>query len=319
MAPSLVKNIALNNMKKIALLISDNLLPNVEGGRPDRFELVEEVGKLKPALAAEGMELSEVRWREITDRAGEFDAILPLMVWDYFEGNEEAFLTAIAEAEKVTPVFNDFDTLKWNADKSYLDELKDRGAPVIRTTAVDFVTQSNAARAFEELETDTLVIKPRVGGGAWRQVLYRQGDSFPEPAELPPEGALLQAFLPSVKEEGEYSFLYFGGRFSHAVRKTPKAGDYRIQSIYGGYEETYVPTEAELETARSVLDTLDELPLYARVDLLRGRDGQLELIELEMIEPYLYLPHTPGEAGENEGAQNFAKALKTRLEKVHGI
>ena len=135
MAPSLVKNIALNNMKNIALLISDNLLPNVEGGRPDRFELVEEVGKLKPALAAEGMELSEVRWREITDRAGEFDAILPLLVWDYFEGNEEAFLTAIAEAEKVTPVFNDFDTLKWNADKSYLDELKGRGAPVIRTTA----------------------------------------------------------------------------------------------------------------------------------------------------------------------------------------
>ena len=86
--------------------------------------------------------------------------------------------------------------------------------------------------------------------------------------------------------------------------------------MYGGHEETYVPTEAERETARSVLDILDELPLYARVDLLRGRDGQLKLIELEMIEPYLYLPHSPGEAGENEGAKNFAKALKTRLEKV---
>ena len=300
-------------MKKIAFLISDDLLPNAKGARRDRFELVEEFGKLKPALAAQGMELSEVRWREIAARAGEFDGILPLMAWDYYAGNEEAFLTAIAEAERVTPVFNDFDTLKWNADKSYLDELKGRGAPVIRTTAVDVVTQSNIARAFEELETDTLVIKPRVGGGSWRQVLYRQGDPFPEPAELPPQGALLQAFLPSVKEEGEYSFLYFGGQFSHAVRKTPKAGDYRIQSIYGGHEETYVPTEAERETARSVLDTLDELPLYARVDLLRGRDGQLKLIELEMIEPYLYLPHAPGEAGENEGAKKFAKALRQFL------
>ena len=303
-------------MKKIAFLISDDLLPNAEGARRDRFELVEQVGKLKPAFAAQGMELIEVRWREIADRTGEFDGILPLMVWDYYQGNKEAFLTAIAEAERVTPVFNDFDTLKWNADKSYLDELKSRGAPVIRTTAVDFVTQSNVARAFEELETDTLVIKPQVGGGAWRQVLYRQGEPFPEPAEFPPEGALLQAFLPSVKEEGEYSFLYFGGRFSHAVRKTPKAGDYRIQSIYGGHEDTYVPTEAERETARSVLDTLDEPPLYARVDLLRGRDGQLKLIELELLEPYLYLPQAPGEAGENEGAQKFAKALKARLEKV---
>lgn len=303
-------------MKKIALLISDNLLPNAEEARPDRFELVEEVGKLKPALAAQGMDLHEVRWREIAERAGEFDAILPLMVWDYFEGNEEAFLSAIAKAEAVTPVFNGFDVLKWNADKSYLDELEARGAPVIRTTAVERVTKTNVAQAFESLDTDILVIKPTVGGGAWRQVLYQKGDPFPEASELPPEGALLQAFLPSVKEEGEYSFLYFGGRFSHAVRKTPKAGDYRIQSTYGGREETYAPTGPERETARGVLDTLDRLPLYARVDLLRGRDGQLKLIELELIEPYLYLPHTPGEGAENEGVQKFASALKTRLEKL---
>ena len=129
-------------MKKIAFLISDDLLPNAEGARRDRFELVEQVGKLKPAFAAQGMELIEVRWREIADRTGEFDGILPLMVWDYFQGNEEAFLTAIAEAERVTPMFNNFDTLKWNADKSYLDELKDRGAPVIRTTCLLYTSPS---------------------------------------------------------------------------------------------------------------------------------------------------------------------------------
>ncbi len=303
-------------MTKIALLISDNLLPSAENPRPDRFELVEEVGKLKPALAAQNMELIEVRWREIADRAAEFDAILPLMVWDYFEGNEEAFLTAIAKAEAVTPVFNRFDVLKWNADKSYLEELESKGAPVIRTITVDGVTKTNVARAFETLETDTLVIKPTVGGGAWRQVLHKQGDPFPAADTLPPEGALLQAFLPSVLEEGEYSFLYFGGRFSHAARKTPKAGDYRIQSTYGGSEETYEPTTVERDTARDILDVLDFTPLYARVDLLRGRDGTLKLIELEMIEPYLYLPHASGEAGENEGAQKFAAALKTRLERL---
>ena len=96
-------------MKKIALLISDNLLPDAVGGREDRFELIEEFGTLKPALAALDMELVQVRWREIGARAAEFDAILPLMVWDYFEGNEEAFLSAMAKAEAVTPVFNKFD------------------------------------------------------------------------------------------------------------------------------------------------------------------------------------------------------------------
>ncbi len=303
-------------MTKIALLISDNLLPTAENARPDRFELIEEVGKLTPALAALGMELVEVRWREIADRAGEFAAILPLMVWDYFEGNEEAFLTAIAKAEAVTPVFNSFDILKWNADKSYLDELHARGAPVIRTLTVERVTPTNVARAFEELESETLVIKPKVGGGAWRQVLYKKGDPFPDAQDLPPEGALIQPFLSSVTEEGEYSFLYFGGRFSHAARKTPKAGDYRIQSIYGGAEETYSPTQAERDRARDILDVLDDTPLYARVDLLRGEDGRLKLIELECIEPYLYLPHAKGEGGENEGAQKFAKALKARLDKL---
>ena len=312
-----------DSLMKIALLVSDNLLPDASNTREDIFELDEEFGNLAPALAAEGLTLEKVRWREIVERAGEFAAILPLMVWDYFEGNEDAFLSAIAVAEKTTPVFNSFDILKWNADKSYLEELESRGAPTIRTLSVERVTKTNVGRAFEELETDTLVIKPTVGGGAWRQVLYKQGDPFPGADTLPPEGALLQAFLPSVKEEGEYSFLYFGGRFSHGVLKTAKPGDYRIQSIYGGAETPYIPTRAERETARAILDTLDEMPLYARVDLLRGRDGTLKLIELELIEPYLYLPHALSADGkvaqgaENPGARKFAAALKARLESRH--
>ena len=300
-------------MKKIALLISDNLLPDAVNARVDIFELVEQMGKLVPAFAEAGMELQQIRWREIADRADEFDAILPLMVWDYFEGNEDAFLSAIAVAEQNTPVFNDFDVLKWNADKAYLDDLENRGAPTIQTVSVDRITQSAVARAFDALETNIVVIKPRIGGGAWRQVLYKQGDPFPDADALPPEGALIQAFLPSVKEEGEYSFLYFGGRYSHAVQKTPKKGDYRIQSSYGGKEATYEPSRTERNTARAVLDTLDEIPLYARVDLIRDRDDGLKLIELELIEPYLYLPHSKGEGAENEGAQKLAKALLDRL------
>ena len=144
-------------------------------------------------------------------------------------------------------------------------------------------------------------------------MLYKQGDPFPSRDELPPEGAMIQAFLPSVIEEGEYSFLYFGGSFSHALIKRPKKGDYRIQSLYGGTEETYTPSKQECVSARSVLNALTFTPLYARVDLLRGRDGKLKLIELEMLEPYLYLAHAEGEGGENKGAQKLATALEKRL------
>lgn len=300
-------------MKTIALLVSDNLLPNASEQREDVFELEEEMGKLVPAFADAGMKLDLVRWREASGCAEDYDAMLPLMVWDYFEGNEAAFMAEMAKASEQTQIFNTFDVLKWNANKSYLDELERTGAPVIKTVNLDRVTPAGLARAIEELGADKVVIKPQIGGGAWRQVLYNKGEVFPDRDSLPPEGAMVQTFLPSVTEEGEYSFLYFGGQFSHAVLKRPKDGDYRIQSIYGGTEETYTPNSKERDEARSVLDALDYTPLYARVDLLRGLDGGLKLIELEMIEPYLYLPHAPGEGGDNAGAKRLAQALLKRL------
>jgi len=301
-------------MKKIAILASDNMMPGHPEERIDFFERDEEMGKIIPAFAERGMTAELIRWRDSAMLADQYDAMLPLLVWDYFEGNEAAFTEEMAKVEAKTKLFNRFDVLKWNSNKSYLDELEHLGAPVISTITVDRITQTNVTKAFEALCTDILVIKPQVGGGAWRQVLYKKGDPFPSKDELPPEGAMIQAFLPSVVEEGEYSFLYFGGQFSHGLIKRPKKGDYRIQSIYGGSEETYTPNKEERASARLVLDALDFTPLYARVDLLRGRDGTLKLIELEMIEPYLYMAHAEGEGGENKGAQNLAKILAKRLE-----
>jgi len=300
-------------MKKVAVLASDNMMPGHPEERADFFERDEQMDKLVPAFKARGMALDLRPWRGASEVASEYDAMLPLFVWDYFEDNEAAFTAEMAKVEAKTRLFNDFSTLKWNANKSYLDELEHEGAPVIGTITVDRVTEISVKRAFEELQTHKLVIKPQVGGGAWRQVLYQKGDPFPARDELPPEGAMIQAFLPSVIDEGEYSFLYFGGHFSHGLIKRPKKGDYRIQSIYGGSEETYIPTSAERASSRSVLNALDFTPLYARVDLLRGRDGRLKLIELEMIEPYLYLAHAEGEGGENKGAIKLAEALAKKL------
>lgn len=300
-------------MKKIAILASDNMLPGHADERADSFERDEQMSKIVPAFAARGMEAKLVRWREIGERAREFDAVLPLLVWDYFEGNEQAFLQQLGKADAVTKVFNNYKCVEWNSRKSYLDELERAGAPVIRTIVLDRVKEGDIAEAFETLGTDKVVIKPQVGGGAWKQVLYAKGEPFPEKDTLPPAEAMVQAFLPSVIEEGEYSFLYFGGQFSHGLIKRAKKGDYRIQSLYGGTEESYRPAKTELHAARAVLDELDFTPLYARVDLLRGRDGKLKLIELEMIEPYLYLGHADGEAGDNKGAQKLAAALAKRL------
>jgi glutathione synthase/RimK-type ligase-like ATP-grasp enzyme len=108
------------------------------------------------------------------------------------------------------------------------------------------------------------------------------------------QGAMIQPFLPSLEAEGELSLIYIEGEFSHAVRKRPTPGDFRVQSIWGG---TMAPAEAEtrhVEVAERALGQLDEPPLYARVDLVTDLDGNPALIELELIEPNLYLSTDPG-------------------------
>lgn len=301
-------------MSKIAILASANMMPGALGLRSDFFELEEEMGKLTPAFAALGYETDLVLWNDAAERASDYAAMLPLIVWDYFEDDNAAlFLEQMDKAAEQTEIFNRPAILRGNSDKTYLSELEARGAPVITALVADPVTPEFLEAAFAHFGCDRLVAKPQIGGGAWRQALIHKDDALPSAQELPPGRALVQPFLPSVQTEGEYSFLYFDGLFSHAVNKRPKSGDYRVQSSFGGRELPYAPSAQERSVAETVLGYLEETPLYARIDLLRGLDGQLKLIELEMIEPYLYLPFAKGEGGDNEGAQKLAAALHRRL------
>lgn len=299
--------------KKIAVLISADLLPDHPQSRNDCFELEEEMGKIIPAFAKYDMQVDMVLWQTAADVADQYDAMLPLFVWDYYQENEAEFLRAMAVIDQKTKLHNGFEILKWNANKTYLETMAENGANTIPTINLEKITPKIIDQAFEALNCDKIVIKPLVGGGAWRQVLYEKGQAFPDADQLPPQNAMVQPFLDSVLTEGELSFLYFGGGFSHALVKRPKDGDYRIQSMYGGYNEPYTPSVGERAEARAVLDVLDFTPLYARVDFLRGNDGRLCLIELEMIEPYLYLPFAEGEGADNKGAQKLAEALLKRL------
>ena len=302
--------------EKIAFLLSDNLIAgDAQALRDDIFECEEEIASLSPAFAACDMILEPVRWREIAQKAKNHAAILPLMVWDYFEGHEADFMQAMQIASTQSLLLNPYEVLKWNSNKAYLDDLAQRGAPVIDSLTVDKVTIEAIEAGFAQFATDRLVIKPEIGGGAWRQVLLHRDEPLPSKELLPPGRAILQPFMKNVQKEGEYSFLYFDGQYSHAVLKQAKSGDYRIQSIYGGTEKSYAASAKDQLAAQAVLDVLDFTPLYARIDLLRADDESLRLIEIEMIEPYLYLPHAKiDENGLNHGAMQLARAVRSRLE-----
>lgn len=297
-------------MTRVCFLTSADMMKDRPGAREDWIEFELEFGLLSRACAAAGITLESRIWDEPFDPQG-YSAFMVGTVWDY-PPKLAAFLDTLDRLNAVAPVHNAPSVVRWNIEKTYLQAMAEAGAPSIPTLWRDRADAAAIDDAFAAFETDRLVVKPLVGGGAWRQALVRRGAPLPGAEDLPPGACLIQPFLPAVPDEGEYSLVFFGGRFSHALNKRPKPGDYRVQSIFGAREHVWTPSAHELDLARQVLDAAAQLTgepdlLYARVDMVRGLDGELALMELEIIEPYLYPEQGP------EMGQVFVEALRDKL------
>jgi glutathione synthase/RimK-type ligase-like ATP-grasp enzyme len=260
-----------------------------------------EAGVLRHA----GIAVEHRPWTEAGDLSS-FDVVMPLVAWGYhFDPPRWHALLDRLEREAI-PTLNPVPLLRWNSDKRYLAELGERGIAVIPTRIAEELNESSLAAAREEFG-DTLVIKPPVSAAADGTFKLGPGDAVPPPALGKP--TLIQPFLSSISNEGEYSIMLFGGRFSHAIVKRPKAGDYRVQPHLGGSEQRCDPPEGAIELARAALATAPAEAAYARVDMVRDLDGKLAVIELELIEPALWLQHSP------DGGASFAAAILERLGK----
>ena len=254
-------------------------------------------------LLRAGFSVEARPWTEPGDLTG-FDLIMPLVAWGYHQDPERwhALLDRL-ESERA-PVLNPVPLLRWNSDKRYLAELGSRGIHVIPTRLVARLDDAAMADARAEFG-DELVIKPPVSASA--HGTHRLGPEDPLPADSRGQEMLVQPFLRSVAEEGEYSCLLFGGRFSHAIVKRPKAGDYRVQPHLGGSEQPCPPPEGAIELAHEALAAAPADAVYARVDMVRDNAGKLAIIELELIEPALWLQHAP------DGGESFASTLRERV------
>jgi hypothetical protein len=251
-------------------------------------------------LRAAGFEVVGRSWADAADLPG-FPLVLPLLVWGYPRAHGR-WLECVARWEgQGVRLQNPASVLAWNADKRYLGRLEEKGAPVVPTLFADRLTLGTMEEARARFGTDALVAKPQVSSTAWQTIRWSPG----QPLAGGPEGpAMVQPYLPAIEESGEVSLIFFGGRFSHAISKRPQPGDFRVQPEYDGIIAAYHPAPDELQAAGRILAAVDEDLLYARVDLVRGLSGEPELIELELIEPDLYLGYDP----ENGAA--FAAAAK---------
>ncbi|MBB36579.1 MAG: hypothetical protein CME88_10805 [Hirschia sp.] len=277
---------------KIAFLACDSTLPGAVDRRVDAFEHDFQVAALRPALRDHDAMLVELDWRAAESDFGDCDAAIIGTTWDY-EDQWDAFIARLEWLEARMPVFNSSELVKWNIDKSYLRSIETKGGTIIPTQWVDRPTITNINDAMAQFDTDRLVVKKQIGAGARDQILVERDAHIDENA-LFASPAMLQPFLPQIRSEGEYSFIFVDGAFSHALIKRPQTGDYRIQSAYGGTESAVEPQQSDLDAAKSILTLLpDQSPLYARIDMLRGPDGNLLLMEAELIEPYLYPQQGP--------------------------
>ena len=287
---------------KIAFLASKVTLPTSPMRRDDFHEHVYTMEALRPAMEARGMSLQDIAWDDPTVDWTEFDLAIVGTTWDYWDRVPEFFST-LERIEAVTRLHNPSALVKWNSRKTYLKELEAKGARLIPTEWMETADERSVRAAFDALQTDDLVIKRQIGAGADGQHRLKRGDAIPDM----PHPMMAQAFVPSIQTEGEYSFIFIDGEFCHCLVKRAAAGDYRIQSLYGGKEEPVAPPAEDLSAARAIISVLDKAPLYGRVDMVRGADDQLLLMELELIEPYLY-PLEGSELGER-----MAAAVEKRL------
>ena len=250
-----------------------------------------------------------IDWTKADDFSG-FDLVTPLLAWGYPRDCPRWFaLLDRLEAENVR-VSNPVSILRWNSDKAYLAELDAAGIPSVPTIFSPLLDRVALEEARETFNVETLIVKPPISGGADGTFRLERDDIVP--ASVAGQRMMIQPYLPNIAEEGEYSLFYFAGVFSHSILKRPAKGDFRVQEQYGGREAAVPAPEGALRLAQRAFTATAEITktqtlAYARVDILRDGDGVFRLMELELIEPSLFLRFAP-DAGA-AFAQAFVKGV----------
>lgn len=241
-------------------------------------------------LSKKGLNVIPVIWNDKNVDWNSFNVAIVKSPWDYHNHLSE-FLNWLHELENLNvKVLNPVEIIQWNSDKKYLKDIAKKGLPVI---AAEYLDKGSAfdSRFFDLFNTDQLVVKPCISAGAQNTVIVNK-DNLNERIEeigqlLKAEDYIVQPFVKEIKN-GEWSFLFFNSQYSHCSLKTPKKDDFRVQHYHGGTISYPTPNPLHIEQAGTYLKSLPQSTLYARVDGVIVNNS-FELMELELIEPYLFL------------------------------
>lgn len=269
------------------------------------------------ALMEIGFDVKVVAWDMGLDWS-EFSAGLIRSVWDYHERSDE-FTSWLDHVSKEITIINAAEIINWNKNKIYLAELEEFGISIAPTIWLNKDKVFNLTDELSQIPAKKYFLKPVIGADSSGTLPFENNEKGILKAEhhlnkwLPKFTMMIQPYLYSVESFGETSLIYFGGNYSHAVRKIPINGDYRVQDTFGAEDIPYTPNALELSLSKACLQFLEEkfkFICYARFDFLHDSDGAAYLNEAELIEPSLFFNHSP------IAAKLLAKEIKKLLNEL---
>ncbi|MFK7783395.1 RimK family alpha-L-glutamate ligase [Psychroserpens sp.] len=262
------------------------------------------------ALEEIGLKTLRLAWDDMFFDWSSTKSVLFRTTWDYFDRFDE-FSVWLENVSKQTKLLNSETIIRWNIDKHYLLDLQKNGVHIAESHFIEQGAKVSLDKLHHILNWKNTVLKPCISGAA-RHTYKLNADNMSKYEAIfqeliANEAMMLQPFQNSILEKGEISMMVFNGKFTHAILKKAKAGDFRVQDDFGGTVHNYTPTNQEIEFAEAAVRACIELPIYARVDIFEDNEGITALSELELIEPELWFRHQP------EAAKLLAEAVYHKL------
>lgn len=268
------------------------------------------------AMADLGWRVDCVPWRDPSHDWNQYDAVYICTPWDYPE-DPGLFMQVLEAIEASTAhLINPISLVRWSLAKTYLRDLAERGGAVVPSLWFDRFDPEEVSGWFEHFDSDRIVIKPQVGTNSQDQFVLKRPVTNVVMSEVQhiyrEQPFFVQPFIANVQSEGEFSLFFLGREYSHATLRVPEPGDFRSQEEHGAQVRNITASAEQIEAAERLLSLVDPQPTYVRVDLVRDDGGNFLLMELELIEPSLYLRTDPGAAGR------FARAFDERFQILTG-
>lgn len=291
------------------VILTDNRYENPKSIDWYVQQVLTEDNLLKTELEKLGLRVIKKAWDSSSFNWSETRFAIFRSTWDYFDKFRD-FKTWLEKVKEDTTFINSYELINWNLDKKYLIELNKKGINIPTSEVITKEDNLTLACLFKKYNFNEAIIKPTISGAARETYRITKNNFYDYENKFfdlkSKEDLIFQEFLNNIISQGEISLIFIGRKYTHAVKKIAKEGDFRVQDDHGGRVEVYNATNEEILFAKDCLEKCPTLPIYSRVDIIYDNKNEICLGEIEIIEPELWFRNN----------KNAAKLLASEINKL---